>query len=66
MGSQYCAGSKTQTRIPISEVITAAQLNKNPERETGVQPKYLKSKAEHWLLPRPQSEMAILTPEIAE
>ena len=36
-------------------------------KEIGVQPEDLKSKAvSHWLLPQPQSEMAILPPGISE
>ena len=42
-------------------------INKNSETEIGVQIEYLKSKAASpWLLPRPQSEMAILPPGISE
>ena len=42
-----------------------SMINKNPETEIGVQPKGQKNKAaSYWLLPIPQSEMAILPPGI--
>ena len=42
-------------------------INNNPEMEIGVQPEGQKIKtASHWLLPLPQSKMAILPPGISE
>ena len=42
-------------------------INKNSEREIGVQPEDLKSKAvSHWLLPQPQSKLVILPPGISD
>ena len=40
-------------------------VNKNPETDIGIQPEGQRSKTvSHWLLPLPQSEMAILPPGI--
>ena len=43
------------------------RLIENSQSDTGVQPEDLKSKTvSYWLLPRPQSEMAILPPGTSE
>ena len=47
--------------------VCGTTVNKNPETDIGLQPEDQKSKAaSHWLLPLPQSKMAILPPGISE
>ena len=48
-------------------LLFCSTINKNPEIEIGIQVEVQKGKTDsHWLLPLPQSEMAILPPGISE